>query len=217
MEKFELLFNVKKGEYLIPEVLSIQQPKLPEQEGPVLRFFFRYEDLLPRSIITRFIVRMHEDIKSKLRWRTGVVLEDDTYQSLAIVIADYKEKRVDVSVSGKYRRQYFALIRKHFRTLHNVFEKLDVGEWIPLPGTDGHAVSYANLIGHEDKRKAEYFDGELSKDFNVQELLNGIELESMRKPGFTWDVFLCHSSKDKDTVRQIGKEINKLGKTYLAG
>ena len=44
-------------------------------EGGVYRYFIWPQ--VPKSSMPRFIVNMHADIKDDLRWRTGVVLEDE--------------------------------------------------------------------------------------------------------------------------------------------
>ena len=109
-----------------------------------LRFIFAY-DFLPKSIMPRFIVKMHADIKDDLRWRTGVVLEDEDLQSVAVVKADEEAKKIFVAVVGEQKRDYFAAIRKTFRTIHQSFEKLDVTELIPLPDQAEVAVEYRLL------------------------------------------------------------------------
>jgi internalin A len=215
MQKFELCYPIEDGgQYLLPELMDIQQPELPLHQGPTLRFFFKYEDLLPRSILPRFIVRMHEDIAGELRWRTGVVLSDETFNSTAIVIADTKERRIDITVSGIYRREYFGAIRRTFYSLHKAFEKLVVTEWIPLPGAMQHAVKYKNLLGHEKAGKSDYFDGDLEKTFVVKDLLDGIEHESVRREEYKWDVFLCHASADKPIIRKIAHDLKERGIQY---
>ena len=215
MQKFELCYSLSdKHEFLIPELLAIQQPLLPEHTGPVLKFFLKFEDLLPRSIMARFIVRMHEDILQDLRWRTGVVLNVPIFNSLAIVIADTKEKRINISVSGSRRREHFAIIRKTFHSLKDSFQRLVMTEWIPLPDFEDHAVEYDELIGHEDAEEETIFIGKLKRRYRIADLLNGIEPESVRKQEFQWDVFLCHSSRDKEIIHKIAADMQKKGIKY---
>jgi hypothetical protein len=215
MQKFELCYSLKHGKhYLIPELLSIQQPEIPEQTGSLLKFYFQYEDLLPRSIISRFIVRLHEDIHHDLRWRTGVVLRSHLYDATGIVIADMKERRVNITVYGKQCRDYFGIIRHTFHSLHKTFEKMQVTEYVPLPDIEGHAVSYKDLVGHENNNRDEYFNGTLQKSFKVKELLNGIEPENIRRGEYKWDCFLCHSSKDKDLIRKIAAKMKARNIAY---
>ena len=215
MQKFELLFPLVDGrEYLIPELMSIQQPVLPVHQGPVLEFFFQYEDLLPRSVLPRFIVRMHEDIKDALRWRTGVVLEVPIFQTLAIVIADIKEKRINISVSGPQRRAHFAMIRKAFHSLNAGFEKLVVTERVPLPDLRDQSVDYEELLACEQSGETVFKVYKFKKSYAVRDLLNGIEAENVRKKEFRWDVFISYSSLDKEMVRRIVRDLKVRGMSY---
>lgn len=215
MQKFELCYSIRENnEYLIPELLGVQQPELPEHDGPVLRFYFNYEGFIPRSVISRFMVRMHEDIKENLRWRTGVVLSDETFNSMAIVIADIKEQKIKIEVSGMHRREYFAIIRKIFLSLHKTFEKLEVSEWIPAPDSDVLAIEYEELRAREEAGETQYKNFKLKKTYNVKDLLNGIESEKVRKEQYSWDAFLCYSSRDKDLVLAVAADFRKIGISY---
>ncbi len=214
LQKFELCYPLNDGkQYLIPELMGVQQPDLPILSSPVLKFYFQYDGLLPRSILPRFIVRMHEDIYKDFHWRTGVVLTIPIFKSTAIIISDVKEKRISISVSGLHNREHFAIIRKTFHDLHKTFEKLNVTEWIPLPG-ENYAIEYDELTGYEEAGKTDYFVGKLKRTYNVTELLNGIEMESERKEEYKWEVFICHSSKDKQIIREIVKDLKQLKISY---
>jgi small GTP-binding protein len=216
MSKFDLCFSLVEGEsYLIPELLGIQQPEIPKVKGPTLQFVYKYDGILPRSIITRFIVRMHNDIKDNLRWRTGVVLEDPVFKCQALVVADVKEKRIDITVQGKRNREYFAVIRKTFDSLHKAFEKLGVSEWIPLPDSTTFEVEYDELIGQELMNEEFYKVGKLQRKYKVKDLLNGIEYEQRRNSDkYVWDVFLCHSSSDKELIKEIAIDLKERGVRY---
>ncbi|MCD4777565.1 MAG: leucine-rich repeat domain-containing protein, partial [Desulfobacterales bacterium] len=87
MKKFELCYEIEPDYILIPDLLEIQEPKFDFDYSSSLKFLIDY-DFLPKSVMPRFIVKMHKDIKDNLRWRTGVVLEDATFNSTAVVKAD---------------------------------------------------------------------------------------------------------------------------------
>ena len=73
MKKFELCYSLKEQQVLIPDLLPIEEPEFDITQG--LQFRIDY-DFLPKSIMPRFIVKSHDDIKNELHWRTGVVLHD---------------------------------------------------------------------------------------------------------------------------------------------
>ncbi len=174
MQKFELCYAIDAKRVLVPDLLEVQQPEFDFDYDGCLRFVFEY-DFQPRSVMPRFIVRMHANIKGELRWRTGVVLEDEGFHSTAVVKGDETDKRIYVYVSGEQKRDYFSVIRKAFRDINDSFERLEVRELVPLPDNTEVSVEYEELIGHELGRKGEIFVGKLRKGYSVAALLDGIE------------------------------------------
>ena len=75
MKKFELSYDLDNSTVLLPASLEIQEPDFEFDYEGTLRFVIDY-DFLPPSVMPRFIVKMNRDIKDDLRWRTGVVLEE---------------------------------------------------------------------------------------------------------------------------------------------
>jgi small GTP-binding protein len=114
MKKFELCYRLATGKVLIPDLLKVEEPAFDFDYAGSLKFIFQY-DYLPKSVVPRFIVRMHKDIKNGLQWRTGVVLEDEAFFSTAVVKADDRERKIYIFVTGKQKQYYFAVIRHTFR------------------------------------------------------------------------------------------------------
>lgn len=180
MKKFEICYEIDRNTVLIPDLLEVQEPEFDFNYETSLRFIIEY-DFLPRSVMPRFIVKMHKDIKEQLRWRTGVVLEDEDYKSTAVIKSDDEAKRMYIYVNGEQKRDCFSVIRKTFRDINNSFEKLETTELIPLPDNDEIVIEYEELIGYELARRDEYFVGRLRKGYSVKQLLDGIEKEEERK------------------------------------
>lgn len=174
MLKFELCYRLDKHSILVPDLLDIQEPAIVFEHQDELRFVFEYT-YLPKSIMPRFIVRMHKDIKGGVRWRTGVLLEEQSLKTTALVVADEKAKRINVYVAGKQKRDYFATIRKVISDLNSSFEKLGVTEKVPLPDTPDVMLDYIDIVGHEQAGIDRIFVGRLGRHYEVQRLLNGIE------------------------------------------
>jgi hypothetical protein len=66
MNKFELAYQLPdKNKYLIPELLPKSPPDFNWNYEENLHFYYSYDSFLPSGIITRFIVRMHQDIEKK--------------------------------------------------------------------------------------------------------------------------------------------------------
>jgi hypothetical protein len=123
MKKFELCFAIDDKRMLVPDLLAVAEPAIDFDPANALAFRFHY-NFLPKSIMPRFIVKRHQDIKKELRWRTGVVLEDKRLDTTALVKADEREKKIYIFVNGTQKRDYFAVLRKTFHDIHDSFEKL---------------------------------------------------------------------------------------------
>jgi internalin A len=95
MKKFELCYEVNPGTVLIPSLLQIKEPIFKFDSNRSVRIYVEY-DFLPKSVMPRFIVKMHNDINGDLRWRTGVVLKNDMFGTVALVSMDEVERRISV-------------------------------------------------------------------------------------------------------------------------
>ena len=128
MKKFELCFEQNKSlEVLVPDLLPVGEPELPERSGELLHFAINYH-FLPRSILPRLMVNLHADIDGDLRWRSGAVFHHKQLQCHALVSADYEERRITLAVSGQQRRTYFAVILHQLRAIHADFQKIGIRE-----------------------------------------------------------------------------------------
>jgi len=89
----------------VPDLLDVQEPHFdfPIKDSISLRIDY---DFLPRSILPRFIIRQHKGILKDLRWRTGTVMSDDTFECIAVIRADQAAKRTYLSIAGKHRRLF---------------------------------------------------------------------------------------------------------------
>jgi len=173
MNKFELSYDLGNNTVLLPASLEIQEPNFGFDYEGALRFIIDY-DFLPPSVMPRFIVKMHRDIKDDLRWRTGVVLEDKNFNSSAVVRADNEAKRINIYVNGEQKRDYFAVILQKFREINNSFEKLKAIEKIPLPDKPDVTVSYKHLIKLEMRGIEMYMPDGSDNEYRVSDLLGTV-------------------------------------------
>ncbi len=79
-DSFEVAYKISgiKDEYIAPQLLSLTQPDCEWDRTGTLQFRYFYP-FMPKGIVTRLIVRMHDAIKYEngkgLVWRTGIVFE----------------------------------------------------------------------------------------------------------------------------------------------
>lgn len=179
MKKFELCYYIDPDTILIPELLQIEEPDFMFNKVNTLSFEIDYMDFLPKSVMPRFIVKMHEDIKDELRWRTGVVLENKSFKTLAVIKSDEDTKKIYISVSGKQKREYFSIILNNFRRINQSFTNLEAVERIPLPDKPDITVSYEHLITLEHLGEKTYIPEGTGKKYSVKDLLGSVYVESI--------------------------------------
>jgi len=186
MRKFQLCHPLDdKGEkYLIPELLTKEEPELDKEFPPdeCLGFEYRYDTVLPEGLLPRFIVETYFLREPKLVWRTGAVLERANCR--ALVRGDIQGRQVVIRVTGigNGRRELLGIIREHFERIHRSFEKLPVTELVPIPGYPQITVPYAELLAYEVAGDDEYkvVIGIEPKKFSVAKLLDGVDLPGAR-------------------------------------
>ncbi|GJM17192.1 MAG: hypothetical protein DHS20C13_25190 [Thermodesulfobacteriota bacterium] len=127
--KFDLCFEIKPGEYLVPRLLPVDEIEHSWTEAPSdSKFEFRYK-FMPKGILARLIVKMNSDIHNNQYWRHGVVLQyEGTY---ALIREKYFESKISIELRGARKREFLFLIRKSINEIHKDFNKLEVQEMIP--------------------------------------------------------------------------------------
>ncbi|MSS71312.1 MAG: TIR domain-containing protein [Candidatus Latescibacteria bacterium] len=186
MKKFDLCFSFPDDDthYLIPELLDKQEPTEAGafEPGACLNFQYHYP-ILPEGLLPRFTVRTHVLSEGLSRWRTGLILGFEGCQ--ALVKADVQDRKAFISVSGPAlsRRRLLAVVRSHFEEIHHFIPGLKPEEMIPLPDHPKVVVPYQKLLVMEKKgigKFTEVVEDDVI-DLVVQELLNGVDLEGVRR------------------------------------
>ena len=182
MRKFQLCFPFPDDDthYLIPDLLDKESPVEAAAFRPAdcLNFEYRYS-MLPEGLLPRFIVRTHSMSTSLPRWRTGVILEFEGNR--ALIKADVQKKRVLIAVNGPAagRRRLLTVIRSDFEGIHAELNKPKPEAFVPLPGFEGEAVPYEDLLllerASEPIFKKPVKDGVVEIDLAA--LLNGTDLK----------------------------------------
>ena len=210
MKKFDLCFSFPDEEtrFLIPELLDKQEAKQTEEFKPeeCLNFQYHYP-VLPEGLLPRFIVRTHALSEGLPRWRTGVILKFG--DCLALVKADVQDKRVFISVSGSppsRRRELLAVIRFELDKIHHSIRSLNPQAMVPVPQYPKFVVPYDELLVMEQSRMKKFpkvVEGKVI-ELDVQELLNGVDLEGTRRKdrgfearGGALRLFYSYSHKDE--------------------
>ncbi|WP_162501938.1 COR domain-containing protein [Sphaerospermopsis reniformis] len=179
MRKFELCFPLDEREsYLIPDLLPKEEPATGEWEN-VLAFQYHY-NILPSSIISRFIVRMHHLAERNTWWRSGIVLKYGNNR--ALVKSDQEDRKIFIFISGNIstRRELLAMIRSQLDGIHQSIKGLEAKEKVPIPGHPDIFADYENLLVYAENNLPFIPEG-LTEAFDARDLLNGIESEEQRR------------------------------------
>jgi small GTP-binding protein len=173
MEKFELCFEIdsKRQQFLIPELLSKEEPDINWDYDNSLAFQYHY-DVLPSSIMSRFIVRMQERISKKTYWHSGVVLVQN--DNKALVKSDTEDKKMFIWINGKpeTRREFLTVIREQFKYLHQSISKINATEQVPYKTV---VIPYQDLLNVEEMGEKSYLIASLKERVLISQLLDGIE------------------------------------------
>ncbi len=205
MRRFELCFDFEghaNEQFLIPGLLPLAAPDTGGWTGS-LGFQYRYE-VLPQSVMSRFIVRMNELISERTYWRKGVVLASEGNR--ALVKADFEDARIDIRVEGpvRSRRRLLKSIRDQFGAIHATIPRLGDREFVPIADGPNPAVSYKRLCGLERQGIGREYIEEIDDFISVAGLLDGVDERD-------FDVFLSHNSQDKPDVRRLNVQLKKRG------
>ncbi|MEG4069104.1 COR domain-containing protein [Microcoleus sp. Pol11C2] len=213
MEEFELCFPVSHcpaPTFLIPGILPKEQPQNTEVQGDTLEFQYHYR-ILPDSILSRFIVLMHEKIHNRTHWRTGVMLEyregAEVY-NIARIKSDPEDKKIFIAVSGREstRRSFLSMIRDTFTKIHKSFANLEISQWVPVPGyPDADPLDYDELLGLEDMGENTVRVGKLKLKLDLRQLLDGYESIELRRRNQMGDREMGKYGREYDDLVDIAK------------
>lgn len=150
MNKFELAYKLPdERSHLVAELLPSTEPDFEWNDADNLHYYYRY-DFLPAGVITRFIVRVHQDLECKsdgahLCWREGAVLSREGTR--ALVRVKPLERLIEIKINGDKKRELLAIIRREFHHI-NRSKKVNITEEIPCNCSEGcpHKFNYKELL-----------------------------------------------------------------------
>ena len=151
MNKFELAYELPdERSHLVAELLPATEPEFEWDDTDNLRFYYRY-DFLPAGVMTRFIVRVHQDLECEsdgahLCWREGAVLSREGTH--ALVRVKPLERLVEIKINGDKKRELLAIIRREFDHINSSIKKVNITEEIPCNCSEGcpHKFNYEELL-----------------------------------------------------------------------
>lgn len=208
--KFELCYELREGGYLVPQLLPVDEPDFNwSNKDEVVIFEYRYVftsmpklpryDFMPKGILTRFIVKCHNDIYEHTVWRYGVLLKYDNTK--ALVREDYFRRKITIELKGNNKRGFLDIIRKKFNEIHSDYNKLLVEELIPCNcskckySDTSHLYPYENLRRRLENHRME-IECEISYELvNIYSLIDDVLVtELSAHPKFSYTIQLLRES-----------------------
>jgi len=215
MKKFELCFAINEQSFLIPNLLPKEAPSTldPNDWNDALRFQYHYA-ILPQSVISRFIVKMHQRIDNQTYWRSGVVLISK--DNRAQITADLYDKKIFIAINGTAptRRDFLSEIRGCFFSIHDSFARLPVEEKVPLPQNPEIVVSFQHLLDLEEIGEETFVPEGTKEKVKVRELLNGVgrNVPDFRQPDTQSSVNIYNNLTMSNTYQKhVGSGDNVAG------
>lgn len=194
MQRFELCYVLPDAReiFILPDLLPSDRPEdLDFDKSQALAFDFDFEALLPRHLMTGFIVRRHEEISEQRVWQNGVRLQSRIWQAEALVQSDHHRRRLSLWVTGDEATRYFTALHDEFmRMLDRMkMQRTLFQEWVVLPvalfepGTELPRADFRDLLALEASGKAEY----VCKygNFNLAEVLKIMPKDEREKQSRT--------------------------------
>ena len=131
MLKFKLCYLIPgtDHEYIAPQLLDVEQPAYDWDETSNLLLRYHYT-FMPKGILTRLIVEMHEFIEAQtLVWKSGVVLTNGAAR--AEVVELYHKGEIHLRVSGVRPKDLLTVITHEIDTINASYDRLQVQKLIP--------------------------------------------------------------------------------------
>ncbi|MGJ3244528.1 MAG: COR domain-containing protein [Elainellaceae cyanobacterium] len=135
MMRFKLCYEIRDlpNHYIAPQLLEIEKPEYDWDDSHNLILRYDY-DFMPKGILTRFIVEMHQQIEQptpeqSLVWKEGVILNSG--RARAEVIEYYHKGEIHIRISGRDQKGLLSVIDHEFEKIHRSYERLKYKTLVP--------------------------------------------------------------------------------------
>ncbi|NEP34707.1 COR domain-containing protein, partial [Moorena sp. SIO3B2] len=132
MNKFQLCYQIpdSKDTFIAPQLLSDNQPDYDWDPSHNLILRYTYPDFMPKGIITRLIVVMHQYIdQQQYVWKSGVILTKDNTK--AEVIEYYGKREIKIRVTGRDKRGLLTIVAHELDKINHSYKRLKCSKLIP--------------------------------------------------------------------------------------
>ncbi|MCP4428462.1 MAG: hypothetical protein GY803_28595, partial [Chloroflexi bacterium] len=134
MQRFQLCYELpqKRSHYIAPQLLKPEVPAYKWDAQPDdLQLRFHYPHFMPRGILSRAVVVLHEFIEEQqLVWRSGVIFKNPHARAELLELRG--EKEIRIRIGGSRRLDFLMQIVQTLDKLHEGFSsKLNYEKRVP--------------------------------------------------------------------------------------
>ncbi|NJR68835.1 MAG: GTPase [Synechococcales cyanobacterium CRU_2_2] len=210
MRQFKVCYEIphRSGHYIAPHLLSTDSPDYPNcwRSPTTIALRYEYEGIMPKGLLSRFIVEMHEDIENvscpdqALVWRTGVVLS--RANNRAEILETQIRNEIQIRVSGPSPRDLLTVIHHEFTKIHNSFgDQLHYDTRIPCncscckPSKKPNSFTLKLIDTYIERGQPTIQCNESAENVQVRNLRDGvIAPDRFDKPGY--EAFMGYDRPD---------------------
>lgn len=179
MKKFELTFNIPDTfSYILPELLPAQKPAFNWNEDNNLCFEYHYE-FLPKGVLSRLIVRLHNQIKNEYFWKNGMIVSYEN--TTALIELDEFAKTLVINIDGLNKVSLLEIIRYEIEVINRTLNFPDIVQRIPCICEVCQPTNKPYMFIYDEVKKAKSKQRdtiECRNSFiavNIEELLGNIQ------------------------------------------
>ena len=229
MKEFKVCYEIPhhKGNYIAPHLLKEDSPNYDWDTSQNLILRYRYKIFMPKGILSRFIVEMHQKIENgsdadrALVWKYGVVLNRGNTR--AEITERNHDREIRIRLSGSGQRDFLTIINNEFEKIHDRFEnRLEYDTLIPCncakcktltePYTytlkrlnqyvEQHRPTIECYESGEDVNVHRLLDDSIDRDrdYNIRELLDGYESRDSRQLKHKEDEIMSPKFKESSNM-----------------
>ncbi len=194
-EKFDVAYPLYDNKYAVPIMFEDKALQHDDLSGDILYLKFKFEKFLPKGLLSRFIVRMYENIEHNnnvdLAWKTGVVLRKNGTRAFVIELTD--EKTIDIQIAGTDKIRFRSSI---IETFEKLFERYPSKPDLFIPCNCEKCIREPKFFTYNDLLDFVNSGDKIQciksrKMIDPSELLNGFKMfdkENIRRPQDTHNI-----------------------------
>ncbi len=207
MQKFQLCYPLGNDRYVIPSLLSKEEPEFMF-EGAQIHFEVHFSDFLPPSLFPHLMVKLHPYIDGNKNWRSGMFLfKPEVFNARARIQVDREDRKLIIHCCGEEPRRLLSFIRKTVEEIVRGFTQLAYEEKVAIPNEKNLPIfkDYDDLVVHEELGEETIVVSELRQRVSVSDILNGVEDPKMRDKDAQTPVkaFISYSHKDREGLEAL--------------